>query len=264
MIGARFDALVCDLDGVVYRGNSVIPGAPETLKVLRDRGVKIVFCTNNSRSTVADYVTKLTKMGLDVGPDDVLTSGVVTAQVLRDRGYAGKKAVVIGGIGVSEALRDQGIEIDDDPESSDGDLVVVGWDPEFDYPALKRAATAVREGALLIATNADATFPAPDGLWPGAGAILAAIETASGTRAEVMGKPNVPTLDAIESLLGSSTDVACIGDRPDTDLAGGVARGWTTILVLSGVTAESDVASIQPPPDHVVASIADLDPSTAA
>ncbi|MEA2477730.1 MAG: hypothetical protein QOC87_1929 [Actinomycetota bacterium] len=259
MIGGAFDALVCDLDGVVYRGDRVIEGAPDALKRLAGEGVKVVFCTNNSRSTVDDYVKKLTGMGVDdVEPQDVLTSGLVTARVLRGRGYAGCRAIVVGGRGIVEALSAEGIETDVDPASSKTDLVVVGWDPGFDYETLRRASAAVRAGASLIATNADATFPGPDGLWPGAGAILAAIETASGVRAEVMGKPKPPTMDAIEALLDGRQRIACIGDRPDTDLAGGVARGWTTILVLSGVTTKEEVGAIDPPPDYVIDSIADL------
>ncbi|MFN2594750.1 MAG: HAD-IIA family hydrolase [Actinomycetota bacterium] len=264
MIGAGFDALVCDLDGVVYRGDGVITGAPEMLQRLRNAGIKLVFCTNNSRSTVDQYLSKLTGLGVAVDRSEILTSGLVTARVLRDRGFAGRRAIVIGGPGVSEALTDEGIEIDEDPESHSSDLVIVGWDPEFDYPMLRRAVMAVRAGATLVATNADATFPAPDGLWPGAGSILAAIEKGAGAQAEVMGKPNPPTMAAIDKLLDGSRHVACIGDRPDTDLAGGVIKGWTTILVLSGVTAPEDVGSIEPPPDYVIDSIADLDKIRAA
>nr|MDQ3878903.1 HAD-IIA family hydrolase [Actinomycetota bacterium] len=228
------------------------------LRELSDSGVRVVFCTNNSRSTVDEYVSKLTSMGVDVAPEDILTSGLVTARVLAQRGFAGRKAIVVGGAGVSAALAAEGIEVVDDPKSTECDAVVVGWDPDFDYDRLRRAATAVRDGALLIATNADATFPAQDGLWPGAGAILAAIETASGARAEVMGKPNPPTADAIEVLVDGTCHVACIGDRPDTDLALGIAKGWLRILVLSGVTREEDVPAIDPQPDHVIASIADI------
>lgn len=259
MIGVEFDGLVCDLDGVVYRGDHVIEGAPEALKRLDDGGVKVVFCTNNSRSTVDQYVEKLTAMGVAVDAGNVLTSGVVTAHVLRDRGYVDRRAFVVGGAGVSAALNAEGIVVVDDSQARSADVVVVGWDPDFDYARLRRAAAAVRDGAALIATNADATFPAPDGLWPGAGSIVAAIEVASGTKAEVMGKPNPPTMDALDELLADRDHIACIGDRPDTDLAAGVLRGWTTILVLSGVTGRDDVDRIDPPPDFVIDSIADIE-----
>jgi 4-nitrophenyl phosphatase len=152
-----------------------------------------------------------------------------------------------------------GIEINDDPASTAADLVVVGWDPSFDYNAMRRATTSIRAGAELVATNSDATFPSPEGLWPGGGAILASIETASGVRAEVMGKPHEPMMASVAARLDGATRVAMVGDRPDTDLAGGRARGWMTILVLSGVTTASEAAALDPPPDVIVESLAVLD-----
>jgi 4-nitrophenyl phosphatase len=258
MISEQIDGLLCDLDGVVYRGDQPIAGAPEAIVKLRRRGVKIVFCTNNSRSTVAQYVEKLARVGVEATAHDILTSGLVTADVLAARGFSGRRAIVVGGEGVSDALLAAGISIDDDPSSTAADLVVVGWDPDFDYVAMRRAATAVRGGATFVATNSDATFPAPDGLWPGAGAILASIEVAAGRPAEVMGKPYAPTMDAAARRLAGAAHIAAIGDRPDTDLAGGAARGWATILVLSGVTSKEEVPRISPPPDLVLNSIAEL------
>jgi 4-nitrophenyl phosphatase len=258
MIDVRFDGLVCDLDGVVYRGDRVIEGAPEAIAALREQSVRILFCTNNSRSTVAQYVEKLTRLGIPVVPEDILTSALVTAEVLSARGFAGKTAIVVGGAGIRETLSDVCISVKDDPQVTVADLVVVGWDPEFTYDAMKRAAMAVRRGAKLIATNDDATFPAADGLWPGAGALLASIETASGAKAEVMGKPHSPMMDAAAARLEGVDPIAVVGDRPDTDLAGGAARGWTTILVLSGVTSSDQAERVDPRPDHVVASLADL------
>lgn len=258
MISARFDALVCDLDGVIYRGDDAIAGASQAIAALRARGVRILFCTNNSRTTVAGYVDKLTRMGIEVLPTEIITSAVVTAEVLERRGFAGKTAIVVGGDGIREALAGVCISVKDDPAVTASDLVVVGWDPGFTYDAMRRASVAVRKGALLVATNDDASFPATDGLWPGAGAILASIETASGRRAEVFGKPHPPMMEAAAARLDGSGSIAVIGDRPDTDLAGGAARGWTTILVLSGVTSADQVAAISPAPDFVVESITEL------
>lgn len=258
MISPSFEGLVCDLDGVIYRGQREIEGAADAVTRLRGRGVKILFCTNNSRSSVTDYVTRLNGLGIEVRPDDVLTSAVVTADVLQERGYAGKTAIVVGGKGVREALGDVCISVKDDPYVTVSDLVVVGWDPEFTYDAMKRASVAVRRGATLIATNDDATFPAEDDLWPGAGSILASIETASGATAEVMGKPHPPMMAAAARRLKGCRSIAVIGDREDTDLAGGRARGWTTILVLSGVSTEEDAARLEHAPDHIIGSIAEL------
>ena len=248
------DGVMCDLDGVLYRGDEPIAGAADAVARLRDAGVRFIFCTNNSRSTVEQYVNKLGTMGVPATPDEIVTSAVVTAEVLAGRGLAGTTVYVIGGEGIREALGEAGLTVDGD----DPGAVVVGWDPEFTYDKMKTAAAAVMGGAALIATNGDATFPAPEGLWPGAGSILASIETASGRRAEVMGKPNDPMMEVAADRLRGASRIAVIGDRPDSDLAGGVARGWTTILVLTGVTGAGGVDRITPPPDYVVESIADL------
>lgn len=258
MISARFDGLVCDMDGVVYRGDSPIAGAAGAIAALRRQGIQILFCTNNSRATVTDYVAKLAGLGIPVDPADVLTSAVVTAEVLAERGYAGKTAIVVGGNGIRSALAAVCISVKDDPGIVSADLVVVGWDPEFDYAAMTRASRAVRAGARLIATNDDSTFPASDGLIPGAGAILASIASASGTTAEIMGKPHAPMMDAAADRLAGRNRIAIVGDRPDTDLAGGRARGWHTVLVLSGVTSSDEAARLDPQPDAIVGSLAEL------
>jgi len=250
------DGLVCDLDGVLYRGNVPVDGAADAVRRLRDAGVSILFCTNNSHFTVAQYAEKLARMGVAAAEDEILTSAIVTAEVLATRGVRGRRARVVGGAGIREALEGAGIEVVDDHGSPD--VVVVGWDPEFTYDDMRSAADAVRAGAPLVATNADATFPAPEGLWPGAGSILASIERASGRTAEVMGKPHAPMMDVAADRLASASRIAVVGDRPDSDLAGGRARGWTTILVLSGVTSKDQVAAVEPRPDYVVESIASL------
>jgi 4-nitrophenyl phosphatase len=248
------DGVMCDLDGVLYRGDEPVPGAAAAVARVRAKGVRFLFCTNNSRSTVAQYVEKLTRLGIPASADEMLTSAIVTAEVLESRGLAGMSVLVIGGEGIRNALGEAGIEVGD----ADPGAVVVGWDPEFTYDKMRAAASAVMNGATLIATNGDATFPAPGGLWPGAGSILASIETATGVRAEVMGKPNPPMMDVVAARLAGARRIAVIGDRPDSDLAGGAARGWETILVLTGVTRREDVGGVSPRPDYIADSIADL------
>lgn len=252
------DGVVCDLDGVVYRGDEPVPGAAAALERLRSRGVRIVFATNNSRATVEQYVDKLARVGVRARPEEIVTSAVVVGEVLAQRGLAGARAIVVGGDGVRAALASAGIEVVDDPATASSDLVVVGLDPCFDYDALRRASDAVRAGASLIATNDDASFPVPGGLWPGAGAILASIEVATGARAEVVGKPHAPMMDAAARRLDGARAIAVVGDRVETDLDGGRARGWTTVLVLSGVTTAAAAATLDPPPDVVVDSLANL------
>ncbi|HEX2057236.1 MAG TPA: HAD-IIA family hydrolase [Actinomycetota bacterium] len=261
MIDERLDALdglVCDMDGVVYRGPEPLPGVAEAIARWRERAKRIVFCTNNSHYEVAEYVAKLRSLGIPADEDDVVTSGVVLAEVLRERGAEGRKAMAVGAQGLRAGLAAAGVTIDDGESITGIDYVVVGWDDAFDYPKMRRACLAVRAGAELLATNSDATFPAPDGLWPGAGAILASIETASGRRAEVLGKPHPPMMEAAARRLTGCDRIGIVGDRPDTDLAGGRTRGWTTILVTSGVTTPEEAARLEPSPDVILPSLAAL------
>ncbi len=238
----------------MYVAEDAIPGAIEKVRDLREQGIHVVFCTNNSRPTIDQYRAKLAAMGVEVPADDIVTSAVVTGEVLAEQ-RAGTTAMVIGGDGVVEAVLNAGLEIVH-PPSPEVDLVVVGWDLDYTFEKMKRATLAVTGGALLIATNSDAAYPAPEGLWPGTGAIVASIERATGTTAEVMGKPHSPMMDAVARRLEGCRHIAIVGDRPDTDLAGGVARGWTTVLVLSGVTRSPE--GVAPTPDVVLDSLADL------
>lgn len=261
MIVERLDALealVCDMDGVIYRGDEAIPGVAGAVGHWRGRGKRIVFCTNNSHHTIDEYVGKLARVGIPAVEEDVVSSGVVLAEVLRERNAAGSRAIAVGAQGLRAGLDAAGVVVDDGEGTEGIDYVVVGWDGSFDYSKMKRACLAVRAGAALLATNSDATFPAPDGLWPGAGAILASIEVSSGKRAEVLGKPHPPMMEAAARRLAGCTRIGMVGDRADTDLAGGLARGWTTILVTSGVTAPAEAESVEPRPDVILPSLASL------
>ena len=252
------DGLACDLDGVIYRGAEPIDGSPEAIGRLRELGVRIVFCTNNASPTIDRYLSKLRDMGVEVEPEELVTSAVVTVEVLSARGVVGKKAIVVGEDGLREALTSIDVEVNDDENSVSADFVVVGFDQNFNYAALRRASFAIQGGAQLIACNADASFPAADGLWPGAGSLVAAIETASGVRAEVMGKPHEQMMRSTQRHLGDASRIAIAGDRPNTDLEGGRVMGWTTILVLSGVTSRENLQSLATPPDIVLERLADL------
>lgn len=254
----RLDGLVSDMDGVLYRGDEAIPGVADAVARWRGRGKRIVFCTNNSHYTVAEYVAKLERQGIAATERDVVSSGGLLEEVLGERRAAGRKAIAIGAQGLRSALEAAGVTIDDGDEVDGIDFVVVGWDGSFDYTKMKRACLAVRAGAELIATNSDATFPAPDGLWPGAGAILASIEVSAGRPAEVLGKPHAPMMEAAARRLDGCTTIGIVGDRADTDLAGGLSRGWTTILVTSGVTTPAEAELLSPRPDVVLGSLAEL------
>src|SRR5919198_3373191 len=181
MIADRYDAVLFDLDGVLYRGTESLPGASETVAALRARGTGIAFVTNNSSRTPDAIARHLTALGIDARADEVETSALATAALLRSRAVA--SAFVIGGAGLHEALRSAGVSVLE-RDSDHADAVVVGIDPSFTYADLVTGSWLVHGGASLIASNADATYPAADGITlPGAGAIMAALETATGVRA---------------------------------------------------------------------------------
>ena len=239
-VADRYDLILFDLDGVIYRGAEPVPGAAEVLVAVRRRGRRIMFVTNNSSRTPRAVSGVLRGMGIEASPDEVLTSGRATASMLAREGLAGASAYVIGERGVREALAEAGIAIMDGFPSA-ADLVVVGWDREVDYARLRQAALLVERGARLIATNADASYPAPDGLWPGAGAILAAVTTTTGATPVVVGKPHRPLFEAALDATGARRPLM-VGDRIDTDVAGARAMGWDSLLVLTGASSLADLA----------------------
>jgi HAD superfamily hydrolase (TIGR01457 family) len=255
MLAARYDALLFDLDGVLYRGDEPVPGAPETIGALRVTGARIVFLTNNSSRTPEQVSTKLGAMGMPSAPAEVVTSATATADLLASRG--GGTAFVMGGDGVVGALTDAGLHVlDGEPDAAD--LVVVGIDDDLTYASLRTACVLVRRGARLVATNADPTFPASGGeLWPGAGALVAAITTATGVEAEVVGKPHAPLFHAALRRAGGTTPLV-IGDRLDTDIAGASALGWDSLLVLSGVSTEEELADSPFRPTYVAPDVSAL------
>jgi glycerol-1-phosphatase len=252
MLAARYDALLFDLDGVIYRGDEVVEGAPETIEAVRKAGVNVVFLTNNSSRTPEHVAGKLVRLGVKTDASEVMTSAVATADVLARRG--GGAAYVIGGEGVTQALIDAGIDVADG-QPPWVDLVVVGIDDDFTYARLRTASVLVQRGAKLVATNADRTFPAADGeLWPGAGALVAALEASTGVKAEVIGKPYAPLFEAALRRSGGSTPLV-IGDRLDTDIAGATALGWDSMLVLSGVSTETELTGSPFRPTYVARDV---------
>ena len=243
---------VVDLDGVVWLADRVIAGSVEAVARLRERGDKVVFVTNNSNKRVGDYVAKLEDMGVPAEAGDVITSAQAAAAMLEP----GTTALVCAGPGVEEALRERGVEPVKDGKA---DAVVVGWFPEFDYEWLTTAAHAVTDGARLIGTNDDATYPTPDGRIPGGGSLLAAVAVASGATPEVAGKPHEPMADLVRERVGE-VDVL-VGDRPSTDGAMARLLGAKFVLVLSGVTSGDDLPS-DLDADEVVADLAELVPDS--
>ena len=244
-LSERYDAFLFDLDGVLYRGADPIPGAPEAVAALREAGRGIAFVTNNSARTPAAVAERLVAAGVVASPEEVVTSGGATAELLAGRGC--RSAFVIGEEGIRRALADAGIELrDGEPERVDA--VVVGWDRGADYAKLRTASVLVERGAAFVGTNGDASWPAPDGtLWPGAGALLAAVATTTGADPEIVGKPNAPLFHAAHARAGGGRPLV-VGDRLDTDVAGAAALEWDSLLVLTGITRREDLehAAVRP------------------
>lgn len=248
MIADAYEAFLFDLDGVLYRGADPVPGAAESLTRLRALGKGIAFVTNNSGRTPERVAERLRSVGVDADAGEVETSALTTAAVLAERGIG--RAFVVGEAGMVDALSEAGVEVaTGEPDTVDA--VVVGWDRNADYTKLRVASVLVQRGARLVATNPDASFPASDGTkWPGAGALLAAIETTTGVRGEVIGKPYPPLLLAAHARAGGGRPLL-IGDRLDTDIAGAAGLGWDSLLVLTGISEARDLEGSSVRPTYV-------------
>lgn len=256
----RYHGFLLDMDGVIYIDQEPIPGAVEFIAQLRERRRKVLFLTNNSKLTRRGYRKKLAAMGIDSSEEEIMTSAVAAADFLAENYEPdGAAAFMIGGNGLREELERTNVRLLDGEEGKRADYVIVGWDTEFTYEKLKVACLALHAGAVFIGTNSDATFPSPDGLWPGAGAILAAVERSAGREALVVGKPNQYMIQAALSMVGEKADsTLMIGDRLETDVLGGWRAGLDTCLVLTGVARREDIEGYKPQPDMVVESLLEL------
>ncbi len=248
--------LLIDLDGVLYRGDQPVPGLQNFFRFLGRRSINFLLTSNNATRTPEEYALKLRKMGVDVEPDRVLTSGQATAIYLKERLGRPMRLYLIG----SESLR-KVLEKEIESLEYDGahpDVVVVGFDPTLTYEKLRTACVAIRAGARFVATNPDTTFPAEKELYPGTGANVAALEACTGQRAEIVGKPSPILFEMGLKRLGAKPgETAIVGDRLETDIVGGKRAGLTTILVLTGISSREEITSdVQP--DLVFDGIAEL------
>ena len=248
-------AVLLDLDGVVYTGDTPIPGAAETFAYLRGSGRRFQCITNNSTLTAEQYAAKLGAMGIAVGPSQVLTSSEATAVRLQERLAPGARILAIGEEGLVRALLGHGFRlVDDDPE-----VVVCGLDRRLTYARLTRACFALRRGVPLVATNPDLSLPTEGGLYPGNGATLAYLSAATGATPEVIGKPEATMLTVAMERIGSTpAETAIVGDGLLTDMLAGERAGVTKILVLTGVATRADLATSPIQPDYVFDSLAGL------
>lgn len=243
-----------DMDGVIYRGKQLIPGADEFIHLLLERDIPFTFLTNNSQRTRRDVVCRLARMGIQVDEDHIFTCAMATARFLASQKPRGT-AYVIGEGGLLQALHQNGYAIvDDDP-----DYVVVGEGRTFTMEALDVAVRMILRGAKLIATNLDPNCPTAAGTRAGCGAFVAMLETATGFKAFSVGKPSSVMMRAARKELGlASAETIVIGDTMETDILGGVMMGYRTALVLSGSTTREDLGRFAYRPDFVIESVADL------
>ncbi|MFC7045419.1 HAD-IIA family hydrolase [Halobacteriaceae archaeon GCM10025711] len=250
-----FHGAVVDLDGTVYRGDDLIPGADRGVAALREAGIDVLFFSNNPTRSPAEFAAKLRALGVDADPGDVLTSGVVTAEFLAAE-HAGDRLFVVGEDGLRSTLREAGLTTTDTRE--DADVLVASFDRGFDYDRLTDALRVLqRDDVVFVGTDPDRTIPTGDGcMVPGSGAIIGAIAATTERDPDyVLGKPSQYAVDAARSHLGVPADECLVvGDRLDTDIEMGERAGMTTVLVRTGVSDErTGRGSVEP--DHVVDSL---------
>lgn len=243
-----------DMDGVIYRGTELIPGAKQFVGRLLEEQIPFLFLTNNSQRSRRDVATKLNRMGMPIEEKHVFTCAMATARFLA-RQKPGGTAYVIGESGLINALHSNGFSIVD----SHPDYVVVGEGRTLSFEMVERAVQLILEGARLIATNLDPNCPTSTGTRPGCGAVVALLEKATGVKAFSVGKPSPIMMRAARKELGlEAANTIMIGDTMDTDILGGVQMGYRTVLVLSGTTSRDDLKQYAFRPDFIVDSIADL------
>jgi NagD protein len=243
-----------DMDGVIYRGSELIPGADRFIAELISRNIPFMFLTNNSQRTRRDVALKLSRMGIKVESHHIFTCAMATARFLAQQ-KPGGTAFVIGEGGLLYALHHNGYAIADHAP----DYVIVGEGRTYNCEMIEKAVQMVMNGSRLISTNPDFNCPTPSGTRPGCGAIVSVIEKATGKRAFSLGKPSpIMMRDARKQLGLSARETVMIGDTMETDILGGLQMGYRTVLVLSGGSQPSDLDNYAYGPDLVVDSVADL------
>ena len=243
-----------DMDGTIYLGDKLLPGAQEFHRDLDEKKTPYYFLTNNSSRSRADYVEKLDRLGLKTPAEKIFSSGEATAIYLKKQG-GGKRIYMVGTPSLKQEFRDHGFQLVQEKP----DYAVLGFDTTLTYEKLWKLCDFAREGIPYIATHPDINCPTETGFMPDIGAMMALIETSTGRKPDVIvGKPHPPIIEAIVEKTGYSVNqLAMVGDRLYTDIAMG-ATGITTILVLSGETKESDLESAKHQPDYVVKDISGL------
>ena len=256
-LAAGYDQFILDLDGCVWIGDEPTPRAVEALDELRRAGKRVAFATNDPRGATEDYVTRLWRLGLRASLRDVVTVGGAVQHLLAET-RSGRTAFVIGTAPLRRHVADAGLRVLNGTDlASRAEVVIVGGTEELVYDDLRQATLALRRGADFLATGRDPTYPRPDGLWPGTGAIVAAVEYATGRTAEVVGKPQPQLLLTALDRLGDGRTLV-VGDRVDSDLAAAAAAHLEGALVLTGEATREDADGFEPPPVAIGDTLAAL------
>lgn len=247
--------LILDMDGVLWKGKESIGNLPKTFDQIREKNLSVIFATNNSTNTVGQYVERLRRFGISVEPYQILTSAMATSAYLGETFPSGSTIFAIGEEGLTSAIEADGFKLNHVGAAA----VVVGLDRQINYNKLEMATLLVRQGIPLIGTNPDLTIPTPNGLAPGAGSIIAALQAATDSDAKIIGKPQpIMFQQALQSMKLTPDQVVVVGDRLETDIAGGQAAGCRTALVLSGVTSKEMAEAWEPSPDLVANNLTEL------
>ncbi len=252
---AQVKAAILDGDGVLWRSTALLPGVPEIFTFFEDEGIPYILATNNSTQTVQGYVDKLAALGIKAGPDNIVTSATATADFLQAEFGPDVRVHIVGEPGLHEIMLAAGYP----NHMAAVDVVVAGMDRDLTYEKLRRAATFVRKGAVFIGTNGDRTFPVPEGLAPGAGSLLAALEAACGQKPRIIGKPEPTMFEMALRRVGVAPEEALmVGDRLETDILGAQRAGMLTALMMSGVTSAEILAQSPIQPDATFEHVAAL------
>ena len=243
-LASHFDVALLDLDGVVYLGPQAVPGVPEALHAARAAGMRLAYVTNNAARPPSAVAAHLSELGVPADPADVITSAQAAAHYLADRLPAGANVLVVGTVGLDEALAERGLtpvhSADEQPQA-----VVQGYSPTMDWKQLAEGAVAIRTGVPWVATNLDPTVPSPRGPLPGNGALVAALRHATGVTPTATGKPD-PAMHRESVQRSGAERPLIVGDRLDTDIEGACAVGCPSLLVLSGVTTPAALLVAEP------------------
>lgn len=248
-------AVILDMDGALWKSNQPLCDLPVLFNNFRENNIKFLFATNNAMRTVSQYIEKFDSMGVEVEAWQILTSSIATGYLLSKDFPDGGAIHIMGAKALEDTLR--GFNFHN--SSQDPIAVVAGLDPDVTYERLKKASLLIQQDIPFYFTNPDATYPTPEGFYPGAGTFLAALETATGVRAKIAGKPQPYVFEAGLDRLGITAEEALVvGDRLETDILGGNRAGCRTALVLSGIASRSDLENWEPKPDIVLDNIMNL------